>query len=116
VDGSGDVFVAAQSGVYEIVAVSGVVSSTSTVNPLASGNFSGPFGIAVDGSGNVFVADTWNSAVKEILAAGGYTTVKTLGSGLYRPYAVTVDGSGNVFVADTWNNAVKEMLASGGSR
>jgi len=31
----------------------------------------------VDGSGNVFVADTGNGAVKEILAAGGYSTVKT---------------------------------------
>ena len=115
VDGSGDVFVAAQSGVYEMVAVDGVVSSTGTVNPLASGNFSGPLGIAADASGDVFVADTGNSAVKEILAASGYTMVRTLGSGFYRPYAVTVDGSGNVFVADTWNNAVKEMLASEGS-
>ena len=41
----------------------------------------GPFGVAVDGSGNVFVADRDNNAVKEILAAGGYTTVNTLESG-----------------------------------
>ena len=38
----------------------------------------------MDGSGNVFVADTGNNAMKEILAAGGYTTVNTLGSGFQR--------------------------------
>jgi hypothetical protein len=77
-------------------------------------DFSSPTGVAVDGSGNVFVADIGNSAVKEILAAGGYTTVHTLGSGFSGPGSVAVDGSGNVFVADTDNNAVKEILAAGG--
>jgi hypothetical protein len=66
----------------------------------------------VDGSGNVFVADYGNNAVKEILAAGGYT--KTLGSGFHIPQRVAVDGSGNVFVADYGNDAVKEILAAGG--
>src|SRR6266702_1961428 len=82
------------------------------VPTLGSGFNSG--GVAVDGSGNVFVADTGNSAVKEILAASGYTTVNTLGSGFSFPSGVAVDGSGNVFVADTGNNAVKEILAAGG--
>ncbi|HEY2861948.1 MAG TPA: NHL repeat-containing protein [Terracidiphilus sp.] len=71
-------------------------------------------GVAVDQNGNVFVADTDNSAVKEILAAGGYTTVKTLGSGFSYPHGVALDGAGNVFVADTDNSAVKEILAVGG--
>ncbi len=81
--------------------------------PLGSG-FSNPYGVAVDANGNVFVADKNHSAVKEILAAGGYTTVNTLGSGFSDPYDVAVDATGNVFVADTGNNAVKEILASGG--
>jgi DNA-binding beta-propeller fold protein YncE len=49
---------------------------------LGSG-FSGPSGVAVDNAGNVFVADTDNNAVKEIMAAGGYTTVNTLAAGLF---------------------------------
>src|SRR6202040_2736993 len=80
---------------------------------LGSG-FSSPHGVSVDGSGNVFVADYGNNAVKEILAAGGYTTVNTLGSGFIQPGDVAVDGSGNVFVADTGNSAVKEIVAAGG--
>jgi sugar lactone lactonase YvrE len=83
------------------------------VKTLGSG-FSSPYGVAVDGSGNLFVADPANNAVKEILAAGGYTTVNTLGSGFSSPNGVAVDGSGNVFVGDSGNNAVKEILAAGG--
>src|SRR5271157_4079112 len=80
---------------------------------LGSG-FNLPAGVAVDGSGNVYVADAGNNAVKEILAAGGYTRVNTLGSGFSKPNGVAVDGSGNVYVADAGNNAVKEILAAGG--
>ena len=84
------------------------------MSTLSSG-FSNPSGVAVDHSGNVFVADTHNNAVKEILAASGYTTVNTLGSGFSNPFGVAVDAGGNVFVADSGNNAVKKILAVDGT-
>ncbi len=79
------------------------------------GGFSLVWGVAVDKSGNVFVADVGASAVKEI-PAGCVTSgcVITLGSGFSVPNGVAVDGSGNVFVADFGNSAVKEILAAGG--
>lgn len=52
--------------------------------------------------------------MKEILAAGGYVTVNTLGSGFNTPNGVAIDGNDNVFVADTYNNSVKEIIAAGG--
>src|SRR5215469_11223461 len=77
--------------------------------PVGSG-FSNPFGVAVDRSGNVFVADTNNNVVKEIVAVNGVvsssSTVNTIGSGFSGPTGVAVDGSGNVFVADYGNGAV----------
>jgi DNA-binding beta-propeller fold protein YncE len=91
----------------------GIVSTLAVTN----GNFSAPYYVAVDGSGNVFVADQNHNAVKEILAAGGYTTVNTLAvaNGNFSiPHGIAVDGAGNVFVADEANNAVKEILAAGG--
>jgi hypothetical protein len=75
------------------------------------GGFLAPYGVGVDASGNVFVADLGHAAVKEILAGG---TVNTLGSGFTFPFGVAVDGSGNVFVADFNTNVVKEILAAGG--
>jgi sugar lactone lactonase YvrE len=104
--------------------VGGVVSSSSTVITLSIGasnsfnGFSYPTGVAVDGSGNVYVADNGNSAVEEIMAVGGVIpaspTINTLGSGFSSPQGVAVDGSGNVYVADTGNNAVKEIVAGTG--
>ena len=61
--------------------------------------------MAVDGSGNVYIADT---AIKEWNASTN--TVTTLVSkGLNSPQGVAVDGSGNVYIADTNHNAVKEL-------
>ena len=72
---------------------------------------SGLGGVAVDGSGNVYIADTLHSAIKEWVAASN--TVATLvSSGLRLPYGVSVDSSGNVYIADTGNNAIKEWIAA----
>jgi streptogramin lyase len=71
-------------------------------------------GVSVDGFGNLFICDTNNNAVKEVLAADGYTTVLTLGSGFDNPWGTAVDGSGNVFVAGHYDKSVKEILAAGG--
>ena len=90
-----------------------VFPGNNTPTALGSG-LKTPSAVAVDASGNVFVADTANNAVKEILAAGGYTTVKVLGSGFSSPSSVAVDGGGNVYVADSGNNALKEIVAVGG--
>ncbi|HEX4005859.1 MAG TPA: hypothetical protein VHX60_06770 [Acidobacteriaceae bacterium] len=78
------------------------------------GGFGSPMGLAVDASGNIFVAEYGGGAVKEILAQGGYTTVNTLGSGFDTPAGVAVDGAGNVFVADYHGGAVDEIVAAGG--
>jgi sugar lactone lactonase YvrE len=83
---------------------------------LASG-FSAPMGVAVDASGNVYVADAFNNAVKEIPAncitgANDSSCVQTLGGGFRQPGGVAVDASGNVYVADQNNSAVKEISAN----
>ena len=124
VDGNGDVFVAdaASNSVKEIVAGSngnapGVVSSTSTVNTINS-TFNVPRGVAVDGSGNVFVADTGSNAIKKIAAVKGVvsstSTVTSVGSNFNGPKGLAVDRSGNVFVADNGHQQVKEIVAVNG--
>ncbi len=105
--------------VPRLAAQTPTVTFSGAIRTLGSG-FSFPEGAAVDGSGNVFVADSGNNAVKEIVAVNGVIpatnpTIRTLGSGFLTPNDVAVDASGNVFVADTSNNAVKEILAVNGS-
>ena len=67
---------------------------------LGSG-FSYPTGVAVDATGNLFVAETNNNAVEEIpYGQSGYCTPVALGSGIYRPAAVAVDPHGRVYAVD----------------
>lgn len=70
-----------------------------------------PEGIAIDSSGNFYVADTAGSRIRTIVGS----TVSTLQiSGLKRPNAVLVDGT-TLYIADTGNNRVVKTTTSGGS-
>ena len=74
-----------------------------------------PDGVAVDGSGNLYIADANNDRVlKETLSAGTYTQ-SVLASGLLTPAAVAVDGSGNVYIADAGDGLLLKEAPSGGS-
>jgi streptogramin lyase len=81
-----------------------------------------PEGVAVDNAGDLFIADTFNDAIREVTPNGIITTVvnsaatpgKTgyggpaTAAALNSPYAVSVDNStGDLYIADTSNNAIR---------
>ena len=80
-------------------------------------SFKMPYGVAVDGKGNVFVADYGNNLVRKIDAKTGAVT--SLGTSAFLPFSeptgVAVDGDGNVFVADYDNNLVRRIDAKTGA-
>jgi hypothetical protein len=157
VDGAGDVFVAntfndrvdefSSSGVFIRAWGWGVLDGASRFETCTStceggvygggaGELAMPEGIAANGSGDVFVADTYNGRVDEFSSSGtfirawgwgvadGVDRLETCtsscrsgfdggGAGQLDTYGVAVSGSGDVFATDGYNAKVNEFSASG---
>jgi len=96
--------------------------------PATSASLSFPAGLTFDSSGNMYIADSFNSRVRKVAVDGTMTTIAGTGSFgnsgdgdaatkavLNRPYSVAVDKSGNIYIADVYNNVVRKVAASGGN-
>jgi len=143
VDASGNLFIAdnknerirkvTASGIITTVAGSGPTCATPPCGglsgdggPATSAQLNNPFSVAVDASGNLFIADVGNNLIRKVSASGIITTVAGSGSygfsgdggpatsaSLNTPYGVAVDASGNLLISDTGNNRIRKVLASG---
>lgn len=82
--------------------------------PAAQARFNGPVGVAVEATGRVIVADTYNDRIRGIDPDG---TVTTLGGShvFHTPSGVAVDAAGRIYVADTGAGAV-HILDTAGDR
>ena len=134
VDTSGNVYVADfYNGTIRKVTASGVVTTLagspgvagSADGAGAAAQFLGPYGVAVDTAGNVYVGDSNNYTVRKVTPTGVVTTLAgsprqsggTDGTGaaarFFGTYGVAVDTAGNVFATDSSNNTIRKVTASG---
>ena len=126
VDGIGNVFFADQNnnvvkkispgGTITTVAGNGVSGYSGDGGPATSASLNRPYGIAVDGSGNLFIVDAQNSSVRKVAANGGiittiFSSVPLGVSGLYS--GVAIDTSANVFLMV--GNSLVRVAPSGGT-
>jgi serine/threonine-protein kinase len=134
VDAAGNVFVAdGQNCEIRKITPAGLVTTLAGSKDVLGGhadgsgataNFYLPYGVAVDGSGNIYVADSGNNEIRKITPAGEVTTVAgnpmrgdadgaRAGAGFYSPFGVAVDGAGNLYVADAGNREVRKVTRAG---
>lgn len=92
----------------------------------SSGLYNAPFGVAIDASNNLYIADVFNNVIRKIAYStkvvttfAGTATAGYSGDGgaasaakLNNPYGVAVDALGNVYIADALNNAIRKVAAS----
>ncbi|HTB12766.1 MAG TPA: NHL repeat-containing protein [Bryobacteraceae bacterium] len=138
VDGNGNVYFTASNAVFKmsggtltLIAGTGRMGYAGDGGPATQALFNNPQGIAVDGSGNIYVADTGNSVVR-IITPNGFINLfagnvfggvpqpgwsgdggPAIGAALDLPVGMAVDSSGNLYIADSANNAIREVTAGG---
>ena len=108
------------------VAGNGIAGYSGDGGAATSAELNHPAAVAVDASGNLFVADVGNNRIRKIDVNGVITTVAGNGTraysgdggaatnaSLYEPTGVAVDASGNLFVADTFNSRLRKVTANG---
>jgi uncharacterized repeat protein (TIGR01451 family) len=114
-----------RAGIISTVAGNGTAGFSGDGSLAINAELHGPTSVAIDGQGNLYVADIANQRIREIGVNGIIATFAgggapgNLGDGgpatsaqLDEPYGVTVDGSGNVFIAENAANRFR-MVASG---
>jgi uncharacterized protein (TIGR03437 family) len=137
-DSSGNLYIADQfnhrirmvdtSGNITTVAGNGTAGYTGDGGAPTSATLNDPQGVVVDSSGNIYIADTANSAVRKVSGgkitsivgspsgSAGYTGDGGAGTSaqLFHPSALALDSAGNLYIADTGNEAIRKLNLSSG--
>jgi sugar lactone lactonase YvrE len=132
VDGAGNVFVTDKNAIRkitparEVSTFAGAADSPGSSDGIGgAARFFAPSGMAADGAGNLWVADTGNNTIRKVTSAGVVTTIagtsRSIGSNdgagpnarFFDPSDLVVDKSGNVFVVDASNDVVRKVTPTG---
>jgi sugar lactone lactonase YvrE len=113
------------NGIITTVAGKGTSGYSGDGGPALAAQLANASGVALDGLGNIFIADVNNNRVRKVDVNGIITTVAGNGCGSYsgdgaaatnaglNPFGVAVDGSGNLYLADPVNNRIRKAQLAG---
>jgi sugar lactone lactonase YvrE len=114
------------AGVISTVAGSGEQGFAGDGASATSAALDAPTGVAVDANGNLYIGDTHNNRIREVMASSGnISTIAGNGTpgfsgdggtptaaSLAYPTAIAVDSAGNIYIADTNNNRIREIVGA----
>jgi len=114
------------AGIISTIAGNGTQGYSGDGGPAIAAEFQYAYGVAVDASGNIYVADYDNNRIRMVNTSGIINTVAGNGtkgySGdgkqataaeIYEPVGICLDAAGNLFIADMSNNRVRKVNVSG---
>jgi DNA-binding beta-propeller fold protein YncE len=110
--------------IRKLVAATGVVTTIAgQPNTLGStdgigmaARFNVPIGLALDGQGNLYIAERDGDRVRRLsLSTGAVTTVIPASAGLQQPHELAYDPRGVLYVADTGNHVVRRIEIADGA-
>ena len=133
IDSQGNVYVADQSNHVirkitpnqTVTTLAGLAGSAGFADGTGSAaRFSSPYGVGVDSSGNVFVADTFNNRIRKITPQGVVTTYSGNGTAssvdgslsnatFSNPWGIAFDTAGNMYVCDQGSCTIRKITTSG---
>ncbi len=136
VDAAGNCYIADGLEVRRVDGTTGIITTYAGGSwgyggdngPATNASFNIAWGIAIDGAGNIYVADQFNNVIRKINTAGIISTIAgnySLGAGysgdggpataaqLYFPNGVAVDGANNIYIADYGNFCIRKVDGAG---
>jgi hypothetical protein len=117
-------------GIIHAFAGSGALGASGDGGPASGATFIFPTGVAVDGAGNVYIAEFFGNRIRAVDPSSTITTVAGSDIGragasgddgpatdalLAQPYDVAVDDGGNLLIADSGNHRVRRVSLAGGT-
>jgi uncharacterized protein (TIGR03437 family) len=113
-------------GIITTVAGNGTAGFSGDGGPATSASLNSPQGIAVDATGNLYIADAGNQRIRKVSPTGTVATIAGSGiqgffgdggpatrASLNHPLRVTVDSAGNLYVADSENERIRKVSPNG---
>ena len=99
------------AGIITTVAGTGTPGDTGDGGPASSAELYEPIFVAVDSTGNLYIADTVEGVVRKVAPDG---TISTYASGV-GPYGVAVDSGGNLYISDDSNSVIRKVSSATGA-